>query len=370
MKGYKMKKVLFLIAATAMMSSASYASKARLSALANSASITDTQSIFTNIADLNYVAEFATFEMGETPLTSTTAADATPNAEGGFLQSSGDAKWGFYLGRENTATNSGRSTAGTAVAAAFLEQENPIDVYYGSKAGDMAWGVDFSLSNSKKDGLLTATTDDQKQSTMGLSLGVKTDVWGAYANVGLGSTAQTGDVKYNGKQGLTLGGHYYVNQMKYYVKQDMFGFDAKDATAATVLDYSTATTTLGMTNTWKQDASRVFYGVAYTSTATKSKTTAETKTDIVALPVHIGMEVDAASWLVLRGSIVQNVLLGTTKTTTTTSVTDTTSHNTKTAAGAGLKFGKSNVDFAMNMGSSGDLKFDTLGASAAYTYLF
>lgn len=365
-----MKKILFVVAAVAMMSSASYASKARMTALAKSASISDTQSIFTNAADVNYVAEFATFEMGETPTTTTMATDGTPNAEGGFLQSSGDAKWGFYLGRLSTPTNYHRTKAGAEIGVTFLEQENPFDVYYGSKAGDLAWGIDFTMSNSSKQGTLTDATDDQKQTAMGLSLGVKTDMWGAYALVGLGSAAQTGEAKYTGKQGLVLGGHYLMDTMKFFAKEDMFGADAKNAAGETKYDTSVAVTTIGMTNTWKQDASRVFYGVSYIMSADKTKKSSEVKTDTTELPVHIGMEVDAASWLVLRGSIAQNVLLGSKKTATTTSVTDTIAHNTITAAGAGLKFGKSNLDFAMNMGSSGALAFDTLGAQAAYTYLF
>jgi hypothetical protein len=375
MKGYKMKKILFTLAAVAMMSSPSYASKARMTALANSASITDTQSIFVNAADVNYVAEFATFEMG-TPNATDVLTQSGTTPEGGFLQSTGDAKWGFYLGRVNKTTNSARIASGpiasglttSAGSMTFLPQENPFDVYYGSKMGDMAWGVDFNYSASNKQ-VTSASTDDQKQNAMGLGLGVKTDVWGAYANVGLGSTAQNDKMKYNGTQGLVIGGHYLMGPMKFFIKESMFGFNVADNTATKVYESSTAETTLGMTNTWKQDANRVFYGIAYQITNSKSKTgtAADVKSDTAALPVHVGMEVDAASWLILRGSIAQNVLLGSKKVAT---VTDSIAHNTKTAAGAGLKFGKNTIDFAMNMGSSGTLAFDSLGAQAAYTYLF
>lgn len=363
-----MKKILFVVATMAMMSNVSYASKARMTALSNTAALTDTQSIFKNAADVNFVPEFATFEMGETAATTSAAAGGNPNAEGGFLQSSGDAKWGFYLGRMDASTNGGRASV---TAGSFLMQENPVNVYYGSKAGDMGWGVGFNYSSSDK------KAADQKQSVMGLNLGVKTDVWGAYANVGLGSTAQTGTYKYTGKQGLALGGHYNMDSMKFYGSQEMFGYDAKDGSTLKK-DYSFALTTIGMTNKWKQDASVVFYGIAYQmATVNNDDGTTKTKTEVTATPVHIGMEVDAASWIALRGSITQNVMIGSTKSTTTTSSAssttgpDSTTQNTTAAAGLGLKFAKSNLDFVMsNTASTGGVDFDSLGASASYTYLF
>jgi hypothetical protein len=377
MKGYKMKKILFVVATMAMMSNVSYASKARMSALANTAALTDTQSIFSNAADVNFVPEFATFEMGEKAGSAAAVVDATPNAEGGFLQSSGDAKWGFYLGKLESSTNGARaglftgSVNASVTAGSFLMQENPINVYYGSKAGDMGWGVGFNYSSSDK------KATDQKQSLMGLSLGAKTDVWGAYANIGLGSTSQTGNYKYTGKQGLVLAGSYNVDSMKFYGKQEMFGYDVKNSSTLVTND-SSAITTVGMTNKWKQDASVVFYGVAYQMTTLNTDSgTAKVKVEKTALPVHIGMEVDAASWVTLRGSVSQNLMLGSSKSTVTTSSTSTTtgpdtiSQNTTTAAGMGLKFAKSNLDFVMsNTATTGILDFDQLGASASYTYLF
>ncbi len=376
-----MTKRLVLIATIAMMANGAFASKARMTALSSTPAITDVQSIFSNPADVNYVGEFATFEMGETATTPATVVNAIPNAEGGFLQSMGDAKWGFYLGKQSLAINDSRYRATEATGVTFLTQKNPFDVYYGSKAGDMSWGLDFNFSNSDE----RSTTS--KQGSMALGLGVKTDVWGAYANIGLGSTSQVGDAKYNGTQGLAFAGHYYVDAIKLYAKQEMFAANATDASAAKLYEFATSITTLGMTNKWKQDANSIFYGLALKMTTADNKkaythtspvtaavdtTGAAAKVDAMELPVHIGMEVDAASWLTLRGSITQNVFLGTKKITPNggTGVTDTISENTTTAAGAGFKFGKNNLDFVMVAGVSGAVAFDNLGAQASYTYMF
>lgn len=368
-----MKKALYIIAAISLAATSAMASKARQAALSNTTAITDIQSIFLNPADMHYVGDFATFEMGDSTI------GGAPDAEGGFLHTMGDAKLGFYLGKTSTNVTGLRSLANTDTGVTYLSHENPFEVFYGAKAGDQNWGLSFSYSNSDKKNVSSDSTDDAKQSAMGLRLGVKNDMWGAYANIGLGSTAAVGDAKYTGKSGITLGGHYLMDTMKFILKQDMAGAKATDAAAANDFDYDTSTTTLGFTNAWKSEGSIAFYGLAYVMTAKKQKnlvpTSTETKTNTQEMPFTIGAEVLATSWLKLRGSVKQNFLMGSTKTTvtTTTDATDganTPNHNTTTAAGAGFVWGKNNLDVVMTMGTNGNLDTAAFGTNASYTYLF
>jgi len=373
-----MKKALYLIAAVSLAASSAMASKARQAALSNTTAITDVQSIFLNPADVNYVGDFATFEMGDA-----TIGGGTPDAEGGFLHTMGDAKLGFYLGKTSTNVTGLRTLANATAGTAFLSHENPFEIFYGAKAGDQNWGVSFSYSNSDKKnieaGLPTDAADNKKQSAMGLRLGVKNDVWGAYANIGLGSTAKHGDAEYKGKTGLTLGGHYFMNTMKFIVKQDMAGAKASNSSAADDFDYDASVTTLGFTNAWKSEGSMAFYGLAYVMTSTKSKDLVPTETEVKVakqeMPFTIGAEVLATSWLKLRGSVKQNFFMGSDKTTTTTTTTstdgaNTITHNTTTAAGAGFVWGKNNLDVVMTMGGNGNLDTSTFGTNASYTYMF
>lgn len=407
-----MKKTLYFFAAITMAASSAMASKARVSALSSSPAVTDIQSIFTNPADVHYVGDFVTFEMGEKTANALSASDSTkfstlvsvvPNAEGGFIQTMGDAKFGFYLGKMSSSTNTFRGLASyaaffTQVGATptaselaapinkFLQQENPFEVFYGAKAGDLNWGASFTFSNSDmKNG--AGTTDDQKQSAMGIRMGVKTDEWAAYANVGLGSEAKVGDAKFTGKSGVTVGGHYIMDNMKLYAKYDAAGAKATDSAGADKFDMDATETTVGFTNSWKNDGNLAFYGLAYKMNTTKQNTVGAlntldsssfvtgSKQDITSLPFTLGAEVLAASWLKLRGSISQNVLLGSNKVTDptvppTNERNDSIAHNTTTAAGAGFVWGHNVLDVVMLMGTNSTLDAATFGSNASYTYTF
>lgn len=358
-----MKKGLYLLAAITVAASSAMASKARLKALSNTTAITDVQSIFTNPADVHYVGDFVTFEMGDADMNSYAGGD--PDAEGGFIRTMGDSKFGFYLGK--TSPNVTFLRASAAAAGSFLSHENPFEVFYGAKAGDMNWALSFSYSNSDKKGNDGDTTDDKKQSAMGMRLGVKTDIWGAYANIGLQNTAKTDSARFTGTSGLVLGGHYYVDTMKFVLKYDMAGAKAEDNAGTEQYKKDYTTTTLGFTNAWKSEGSMAFYGLSYVMANEKNKL-ASTKADTNTMPFTLGAEVLATSWMKLRGSVSQNLLMGNKKTDTTGS--DTIEHNTTTAAGAGFIWGKNNLDIVMTMGTDGGLNTATLGTNAAYTYMF
>ena len=92
------------------------------------------------------------------------------------------------------------------------------------------------------------------------------------------------------------------------------------------------------------------------------------------MPFVIGVEADAASWLVLRASAKQNVILGSSKVGTADSTTNT--NNTTVALGAGLKFNKFMLDSTLVAGSvpsvpgNGTIDANNLMANAALTYMF
>lgn len=368
-----MKKTLYFFAAITMAASSAMASKARVSALSSSPAVTDIQNIFTNPADVHYVGDFVTFEMGEVSGTAATAVDTlNPNAEGGFINTMGEAKFGIYLGKLSQDTNYFRSLATTAGIGTMLQQENPIEVFYGAKAGDMNWAASFSFSNSERKNTAVAT-DDQKQSAMGIRMGVKTDEWAAYANVGLGSQATEGEAKVKGTSGVIVGGHYIMDSMKYYGKYEQGGAKATLASGTDAFDATSTTTTVGFTNSWKNDGNLAFYGLAYKMLNTTEKI-GDDKTVTSSMPFTMGAEVLASSWLKLRGSISQNILMGNNKVTdpgtTANEKNDSIGHNTTTAAGAGFVWGHNVLDVVMLMGTNSTLDAATFGSNASYTYTF
>jgi hypothetical protein len=377
-----MKKIL-LIAAVASMAAPAMASKARLSALGNAKHLKDTQTVFENPAHHVLLADYATFEAGAGSTTSNTA-----NAEGGFSRSAGDAKYMFYLGRKSTFQTLIRSQTG------FLGQENPFEIQYAMK-GDINWGAGLSYSSSD----VKSTTPKRKQNAIGIRFGALTDTWEAYLNTGLGANA-TGqnavaalgivadpDATMTGAASYALGGAYKMEGT--YIHASIQADGAKyESSAAGNAALNGATSsgqviTVGVVEHSKVEGGQWFYGVSYQSSETKrsgGNVATDTKTTSTSLPFLLGLEYDAASWLALRASVTQNVLLGSTKSeglnsTTTpasqyTGESDTIANNTTVAAGAGLKFNKWVVDGSLSAGTTGQLNSTSLMTNVALTYSF
>ena len=360
-----MKKTL-LLAALTMLAINANASKARMEALQGPANMaTDVQDIFNNPSDITQLPEYVTFEFG--PVTAT----STMSAEGGFSRAMGDAKYGFYLGHKSASTIAQRVNG----TANFMGPENPFEITYGMKA-DMSWGASFAYSSSDVKSL------KQKQNAMGIRLGAQTSMWDAALLMGLGSTATGADLdasgtittateeeaEFKGTSGMSLRGGYNMESM--YV----FGEYARDGNTITVASADTKTSvtmlTLGVENKHKLDGGEMFYGVSYHMDTQKVDSGTEVKVESSYLPVIIGVEADAASWLVLRGSITQNVLLGSSK--ANGGDADTIPNNTTVAAGMGVKFNKFMLDAVLKAGSTGNLGSDAanFASNASLTYMF
>ena len=136
----------------------------------------------------------------------------------------------------------------------------------------------------------------------------------------------------------------------------------KDDSSGTSIKADKTDIKIGAINSMKKEGADFFYGISYEMGTTKVGTV---KTDSSRLPVLIGIEADAASWLTLRGSVKQNVLVGSDKTTET----DSAPHDTTVAAGAGFKFNKAVLDVTLTAAGTGSLT-SNLGGNAGLTYLF
>ncbi|WP_413289060.1 hypothetical protein [Bdellovibrio sp. HCB337] len=347
-----MKKLL-VIAAVTLASTSAFATKARMAALSNSAQLVDTQTIFINPADLTLMGSWATFEMGATNPSLTPTS--SPNAEAGFARAMGDARWGFYMGHTTVAS----TLREAANAGVFLSEENPINLFYAAKTADMAWGLGLGYSNSDRKAA-------GKQSSMGLNAGMRMGAWDAALVLGLTDTAEVGTDEWKGKSNVDLRGGYTMESWYFYGKYAMGGGKYTAATV-TAADLDASTIEVGAINSTKVEGGEFFYGVAYQMNKDEDKTAA-TKTEETVLPVTVGIEADAASWLTLRGSITQPVLLGSVKSTPGDTVT--VANDTTVAAGAGIKFNKFTLDATLAGSTTGTINGNSLLANAGLTYNF
>ncbi|MBX3040100.1 MAG: hypothetical protein KF789_05250 [Bdellovibrionaceae bacterium] len=412
-----MKKTL-LIAALSMAATPAFASKARLSSLGNAEHLSDVQRSFDRPEQVVAHGEYATLELGQSDGSGDLGA-LTPRAEAGFTKQVSEGNYlGFYFNRQPKAlVDTVTQLEGTLPAAfqadglltqAFL-MDNSFNLLYGSTAGDIAWGANlFYLATDSKtmeqisNTAATADIDvsNRKTNVMGLSLGAATSSWEVDAVIGLqGKSTFNGDnatspglqalIDNNDEAALessgnyTLRGAYKMDNMYYFARYNMGGSKLKVA-GNDKLKADKNEIEVGAIHSLKSEGSEFFYGVSYLMTNLKKSTDDaavkaavgwnEEKTATAALPLIVGVEADANSWLVLRGSIKHNLpFLSTTKVTTDGSGdADTLGGNTVVSAGAGMKFNKFSIDTLIAAASKGNIGTDAGNflTNASLTYNF
>lgn len=342
-----MKKLLVLAALT-MAAAPAMASKARMGALGNAAHLIDVQTMFVNPADINYTGDLATLEFGN-----------TQQAEGGFVRGATWGTLGAYLGH-NTANLTG------------VNEQNALDLFYGADLGGMKWAVNLHYTNAKNEGAAPAgsTFTNQKESSLGINLGVRTDMWNAYLRATPTAKQETitpasTDSEYDSH--YTVGGGAWFDSLYVYAQY----FTSKDKAPATAVE--TTNYKVGVNENKKIEGGNFFYGIAYASDEVKDNK------KVTALPLTMGIELDAASWLVLRASATQSVILQETETKVPAPTKKSQLLNdTTVAAGAGIKFGKMTLDGMISTtggatpapGSTGTIDANNTLSQVSLTYLF
>ena len=329
-----MKKLLVI--AVALASVNAFATRARVAALANAPHLVDTQTVYTNPADIFGLGDYVTLETGLT-----TGTTATNQAEGMVVRTMGDAKMGLSLGHQSANAATWGLRAGLP-APLNINQQNPVEFTYGAKAGDMNWAATLVYSNFNN------KVSTVKENTMGVRLGARANMWDASLRLGLVNTVQDDTTgKFTGTLGLGAHFGYQMDTLYWTANVGSAGAKFEDAAGVEQAKVTNTTFDVGVMTSIKKDGSEMFYGASLANSEMKD-TVADDKVTSMSLPLFIGMEVDAASWLTLRGSVTQTLqllnndkreTLGATVSETAPGVNDTT-----VAAGAGLKFNKITID--------------------------
>lgn len=318
------------------------ASKARVSSLQGAIGLVDTQTVFTQPAYIHKLGQYVTYEFGPT-------GTAAVKAEGGFMVARDSAKWGAYLGHmsENQRTLRNTNT--------FLQQENPVDFFYGS--GD--WGASLSLSNSENG------PNDTKQTTVIGRFGMVQEKQEFYVNVeAIGSAEKTGS-KFEGGPAFAAG--YLMTDGALSYSADVGYGMSKVETAGVSTDRKDLAIALAINH---RPVAEIYYGA---SLGIRNEEVGGQKIDTLSLPIFIGIEKDMFSWMTVRGSIQQGFLLGSKKDGTATAPADKAVKNandTKVAAGLGFKHGGFALDGTLAASTTGDVNTTNFMTSAALTYVF
>lgn len=403
-----------LVIAIALASVNAFASRARMNALGNNVQLIDTQTVLTNPADMMFIGDYANIESGTTATTTFQS-----NTEGTITRSYGNSKFGLTLGYQSKNASAFSNSAGTpglryAASAVFWGelfkaagqanaaadalgnavglgtsdlvgagagnvvgikgQQNPVNIHYGTKIDD--WAVAGTLVYSN----YNDKQANEKESSSGLRFGARNDVWDAKLGIGLGNTFETATAKFSGTAGYSAGVGYKMDDMYFNGNFETAGFKLeKNGTETVKLDYTAIA--LAAIKNHKTEGGNLFYGVTLTQDERKFKVGAPVNSDIkqtaLALPIVVGFEADAASWLTLRGSITQKTLINSSKVeagSTTSSEKAPGDNSTIAAVGAGLKFNKLTVDGSLQGLTGGtatqELNGNVLLGQVGVTYLF
>lgn len=410
-----MKKTL-LIAALSMVSASAFASKARLNALGNADHLHDVQRTFDRPYEAAMFGEYATVEFGSN---SAPSATNQTTAEGGFVRQWGDNNYlGLYVGHQpgvladpttglialayatnNTTVGGLTNTGGATVVDLntwYSTLRNPLNLWWAMKAGDITWGVNAFYENSSQntpaiiqDGTGTPVTTpnvtNRHATVGGVSLGAAGSSWDVDATIGLTGKAEYSNLLGDNNRVLKANSNYQVHGAWRMDTLDIYaryGMASASAQFPGLADAKTDATAygVGIIDSRKKDGVEFFYGAELAMTSVKtglSNGAGDLKIDGAAVPVVVGVEADATSWMVLRGSIRHN-LWSSQKTSLPgrDGITDTVA-STVAAAGTGFKFGKFNLDTYLAASANGNVSLATDGTTgdrfltqASLTYTF
>lgn len=406
-KGDFMRKQLTVALGLAVLATPAFASKARLQALGEDVNgsyyVNDNRNIWLNPAAVNNHKDLATFEFGET--SANTDVAATPRAEGGVFKTMGSMVYGVQLGAANGTANAFRSAAGLTGA----NEKNNASLFVGGDAG-VKWGAGLDYARSGRDeaaakarNVASPTGGDGAQEapsseSMRLRAGAQMGDLQAYTILNLISEASDiAGAEYQGRSGYQLGASYNMMGNVFFAEYSHLNAVSTPADERnSEVDVRSNGYKLGVGRTTRlNDKANLFtkasfvYGEAFNSVGGDylGANSCDTATSIFcknyssySVPVVVGVEVDAASWLTLRTSIAQTVWGVETAHHISRSLTTAT---TVVNAGASLKFGELSVDGVIGnstgttgaAGAStstgrGTLRTDELMSRVSMTYRF
>jgi hypothetical protein len=376
-----MKKTIAVAMGLAVLSGSAFASKARLQALGEdtngSAFINDNRNIFYNAAQVNNHKDMVTMEWGDA------------DAEGGFLRQSGNLVYGLHFGKANADWATTYRAAGGQLATDAAKEENVWDFFIGGDAG-MQWGAGLTYgkySKTDKDDTSGSETDkNDMRDTMRLRFGVThgdLQVGLVYGLTNKASHADgendTVDVSVTGKSDMDLNVAYQMNGM--HLLLDYMSMSAEAENDADTLDetYKKDSMSLGVAKLQKiNDTARANYKIAYTTVNEENNSFVEDDKDTeTTLAATLGVEVDAKSWLTLRGSVKHNIMHTDKEVGDKTEVVTSGASSTDVATGASLMFGDLQFDGIIGAtdvagagNEDGTLRTDALMTEVSMTYRF
>ncbi len=366
-----MKKQVLCIVGLALLSTSAFASKARLGALGQgntSMLVNDARNVLLNPAVLNDNKDYVVIEWGSNNGAGGSAendAEETPKAEGGFFKSVGSFAYGVYLGDETNTAATNRDAVESSLTGdtAFLNEDNKVSFFLAGDAG-IQWGAGFSYSSNEDE---QAQSFVKEQSGMALKLGVIVGDLDVYVNYTLKDEsigATLGTDRYEDDGTMDFGTGYKFGDFKGFVT---YAIDAYVGNfGSTTREGSTNSMVIGIGQVQKINDKAIFVAsISYENADIEAiNGTVKTETKAMAIPLKIGLEAEATSWLTLRGSVAQNIKSSEER---NDKKAKTSENSIAANVGATLNFGNMKIDGLIGTDSDSNNQADTVKTGSLHT---
>ena len=365
-----MKKQLIVALGLAVIAAPAFATRARLLALGEDANgsfyINDNRNMFLNAAEINNNKDFVTYELSQ---------------QAGVVKSINNMVYGIQMNNGSSFDSIQGLDAGADTLTGLTP--NSIDLFVGGDMG-VKWGANLTYVNGSDDAAVVGNdgaatpvdiTADSETKVMDLNVGVQAGDIKGFVKYGINgestykeiTTLAAGPVAkatVERDQDLTVGGSYQLIFGQYNMNE----YTAKVDGVKTTTEDSSFTVGAGRQDKLN-DKATFFTKASYVNFNSEFKDTAKETDKNWSVPVVVGIEVDAASWVTFRASASQDILSGN-ENKTTTKIKSTNNNSLATNAGATLKFGEFSIDGLISAQDSGNLTTDTLLTTASMTYKF
>lgn len=361
-----MRKQLAVAFGLAVVASPAFATKARLEALGEdslgSYYINDNRNYFLNPARINNHKDLVTFEFGASGDNNGVSSDTAnaPKAEGGFTKGHGNLVYGLHFGSTSPSVGLMRTLGGQA-------EVQPWDIFIGGDAG-MKWGANLTYENysSGAPGSAGRNRSDSVRVRGGVMMG---DIE-AFAHVSLANKAKNGTTgELEGDLGFLVGASTMIQNYRVFADYTRIAGEYKNTTLGSLNkeDIKVDRLKIGAGRVERLNDRATLFAKAqierqvveddntgYGAILAGNNNGGAGEYTSYVLPLNVGLEYAATSWLDLRASVSQNLWSQLEVDPKAGSKYDRKIANTAVRAGASLKFGEFAIDGLISTDSDGD----------------
>ena len=412
-------KYTFILFTLLFLTTNVHASKARMSALGQDSSmgsfyLEDSRSVFRNPGMISSLSDYVIVEASDSGTPDAGEGNILvghgEGAEGGFFERVGEnLAIGVYLGNAlnnnsskvgTTATGYAKDLGGTTAYSApttTLSSANEnLNLFVGGEAG-IKWGIRVShaSADSSTPADNTLPIYEKKHGLLGIGVGASIKNSDVYLNMDIKDEYEGGTVTTAAAHEkkdkveadwMNIGAKHQVNDFSIFVDYDKKSIEATTGAATSIKDESEKSVIIigaGFVQEVKSN-SRMNVDLSFKKTSAKdtngdSTVTDDNKIEVKRseLPLVVGFEMDANSWLSLRASAKQNILISKSKESgnTSTANTDlntesTINGDTTVTIGMSLKFDSLEIDGTLGTTEGGLVDSRNVAGQVGVAYFF